>query len=67
MCYPTSLSAQWEHTIAVTKDGCEILTLRKGEQLPQLLVDRGVSMGPGGIITGVASGAGAPGAGQGAE
>jgi methionyl aminopeptidase len=25
------LSAQWEHTIAVTKTGCEILTLRKDE------------------------------------
>jgi methionyl aminopeptidase len=23
-----SLSAQWEHTIAVTADGCEILTER---------------------------------------
>jgi methionyl aminopeptidase len=23
-----SLSAQWEHTIAVTSDGCEILTDR---------------------------------------
>ncbi|SHE19850.1 Methionine aminopeptidase [Bathymodiolus brooksi thiotrophic gill symbiont] len=28
-----SLSAQWEHTILVTKDGCEILTLREGESL----------------------------------
>ncbi|QTS83698.1 type I methionyl aminopeptidase [Coxiella endosymbiont of Amblyomma nuttalli] len=25
------LSAQWEHTLAVTKDGCEIFTLRKEE------------------------------------
>ncbi len=25
------LSAQWEHTLAVTADGCEILTLRKEE------------------------------------
>ena len=25
------LSAQWEHTIAVTEDGYEVLTLRKGE------------------------------------
>jgi methionyl aminopeptidase len=27
------LSAQWEHTLAVTSDGCEILTLRNDEQL----------------------------------
>ncbi|MCH9769848.1 MAG: type I methionyl aminopeptidase [Gammaproteobacteria bacterium] len=25
------LSAQWEHTLAVTQDGCEVLTLRQGE------------------------------------
>jgi methionyl aminopeptidase len=29
----SSLSAQWEHTILVTKDGCEILTLRDEEDL----------------------------------
>lgn len=28
------LSAQWEHTIAVTADGCEVLTLR-GEEPPE--------------------------------
>ena len=28
------LSAQWEHTIAVTADGYEVLTLRPEEQLP---------------------------------
>ncbi len=28
------LSAQWEHTLCVTDDGCEILTLRSGEQPP---------------------------------
>lgn len=28
-----SLSAQWEHTILVTKEGCEILTLREEESL----------------------------------
>ncbi|WXU00752.1 MAG: Methionine aminopeptidase [Catillopecten margaritatus gill symbiont] len=28
-----SLSAQWEHTILVTKDGCEILTIRNEEGL----------------------------------
>ena len=27
-------SAQWEHTIAVTDDGCEVLTKRSGETLP---------------------------------
>lgn len=27
------LSAQWEHTLAVTGDGCEVLTLRSDEQL----------------------------------
>lgn len=26
-----SLSAQWEHTILVTAEGCEVLTLREGE------------------------------------
>ena len=30
-------SAQWEHTIVVTKTGCEILTLRKEESLPRTL------------------------------
>ncbi len=29
-----SLSAQWEHTVLVTADGYEILTLRDGEQPP---------------------------------
>lgn len=28
-----SLSAQWEHTILVTEDGYEVLTLRKGEDI----------------------------------
>jgi methionyl aminopeptidase len=27
-----SLSAQWEHTVMVTPDGCEILTLREEER-----------------------------------
>ncbi len=27
------LSAQWEHTLAVTNEGCEVLTLRTDEQL----------------------------------
>jgi methionyl aminopeptidase len=29
-----SLSAQWEHTLAVTETGVEIMTLRPGEQHP---------------------------------
>lgn len=29
------LSAQWEHTIAVTADGFEVLTLRKDEAIPE--------------------------------
>ena len=28
-----SLSAQWEHTVAVTEDGVEVLTLRDGDEL----------------------------------
>ena len=28
------LSAQWEHTLMVTADGCEVLTLRSGETAP---------------------------------
>ena len=32
------LSAQWEHTIAVTADGFEVLTLRKDEIIPDLIV-----------------------------
>ena len=28
------LSAQWEHTLAVTANGCEVLTRRKNETLP---------------------------------
>ncbi|MBK4775570.1 type I methionyl aminopeptidase [Candidatus Pantoea edessiphila] len=34
-----SLSAQYEHTILVTNNGCEILTLRKEEDLPPLLIN----------------------------
>ncbi|WP_281558587.1 type I methionyl aminopeptidase [Thalassomonas sp. RHCl1] len=30
-------SAQWEHTLLVTKTGCEILTLRKDDTIPQIL------------------------------
>ncbi len=28
-----SLSAQWEHTVLVTEDGCEVLTRRTGEKI----------------------------------
>jgi methionyl aminopeptidase len=28
-----SLSAQWEHTVLVTRDGYEVLTLRRGESI----------------------------------
>ncbi len=28
------LSAQWEHTVAVTADGVEVLTLREDEIIP---------------------------------
>ena len=31
-----ALSAQWEHTLLVTDDGVEILTLRSDEQIPHL-------------------------------
>jgi methionyl aminopeptidase len=30
-------SAQWEHTIVVTKKGCEVLTLRKDDTIPRFL------------------------------
>ncbi len=30
-------SAQWEHTILVTKTGCEVLTLRKDETIPRIM------------------------------
>lgn len=30
-------SAQWEHTIVVTRTGCEILTLRKDDTIPRIL------------------------------
>ena len=32
-----SLSAQWEHTLLVTSDGCEVLTLRPDEELPRVI------------------------------
>ncbi|HBH67791.1 MAG TPA: type I methionyl aminopeptidase, partial [Erwinia persicina] len=33
-----SLSAQYEHTIVVTENGCEIMTLRKDDTIPAILV-----------------------------
>ena len=32
-----SLSAQYEHTIVVTENGCEILTLRKDDTIPAII------------------------------
>ncbi|WP_395480106.1 type I methionyl aminopeptidase [Candidatus Curculioniphilus buchneri] len=32
-----SLSAQYEHTVVVTKDGCEIMTLRDDDTLPTVI------------------------------
>ncbi|WP_404407999.1 type I methionyl aminopeptidase [Pseudidiomarina marina] len=32
-----SLSAQWEHTLLVTEDGVEVLTLRSDEDLPRVI------------------------------
>lgn len=32
-----SLSAQWEHTILVTDNGCEVLTLRDDEDFPRII------------------------------
>lgn len=32
-----SLSAQWEHTLLVTEDGVEVLTLRNDEDLPRII------------------------------
>ncbi len=35
-----SLSAQYEHTIVVTEDGCEIMTLRSDDQLPTIITHK---------------------------
>ncbi|AKC60436.1 type I methionyl aminopeptidase [Blochmannia endosymbiont of Camponotus (Colobopsis) obliquus] len=35
-----SLSAQYEHTIVVTSDGCEILTIRSDEHLPKIITHK---------------------------
>ena len=34
-----SLSAQYEHTVVVTNNGCEILTIRKDELIPSILIN----------------------------
>lgn len=36
-----SWSAQYEHTVIVTETGCEIMTLRKDETIPAVLVNEG--------------------------
>ncbi|QKZ10218.1 type I methionyl aminopeptidase [Erwinia amylovora] len=36
-----SLSAQYEHTIVVTENGCEIMTLRKDDTIPAVLTHQG--------------------------
>ncbi|WP_338561264.1 type I methionyl aminopeptidase [Erwinia sp. E_sp_B04_7] len=36
-----SLSAQYEHTIVVTENGCEIMTLRKDDTIPAVLTHEG--------------------------
>ena len=36
-----SLSAQYEHTLVVTENGCEIMTLRKDDTIPALLNNAG--------------------------
>lgn len=36
-----SLSAQYEHTIVVTENGCEIMTLRKDDTIPAILTHEG--------------------------
>ncbi|VFP82946.1 type I methionyl aminopeptidase [Candidatus Erwinia haradaeae] len=33
----SSLSAQYEHTVVVTQNGCEIMTLRQDETIPRIL------------------------------
>lgn len=33
-------SAQWEHTILVTENGCEVLTLREEETIPRLMINK---------------------------
>ena len=35
----TNLSAQYEHTIVVTDNGCEIMTLRKDDTIPAILTN----------------------------
>ncbi|WWO95897.1 MAG: type I methionyl aminopeptidase [Candidatus Dasytiphilus stammeri] len=35
-----SLSAQYEHTVVVTEQGCEILTWRKDDQIPRIITHK---------------------------
>ncbi|WGS66315.1 type I methionyl aminopeptidase [Enterobacteriaceae bacterium ET-AT1-13] len=35
-----SLSAQYEHTILVTSNGCEIMTIRKNENIPKIIINK---------------------------
>ncbi|VFP79634.1 type I methionyl aminopeptidase [Candidatus Erwinia haradaeae] len=35
-----SLSAQYEHTIVVTHNGCEVVTLRKDDTIPRILIHK---------------------------
>ncbi|VFP84091.1 Methionine aminopeptidase [Candidatus Erwinia haradaeae] len=36
----SSLSAQYEHTVVVTQNGCEILTLRQDDTIPRIIVHK---------------------------
>jgi hypothetical protein len=38
-----SLSAQYEHTIVVTDNGCEILTLRKDDTIPAITAAKNIN------------------------
>ena len=33
---PRIPAAQWEHTVLITDDGCQVITMRDGEQVPDL-------------------------------
>ncbi len=41
-----SLSARYEHTIVVTDNGCEILTLRKDDTIPAIIWHKRKPMKP---------------------
>jgi methionyl aminopeptidase len=42
------LSAHFEHTVVVTREGCEILTMLESERAPDLQGTGGASVAPGG-------------------